>query len=162
MMPLKRPWESGLPAPRAFTTYQVVMPPDVWRPAACELVDCPQWRHGWRSTFDERVWCGNQGGMRACRTLRAVPCGRHAAAYIRTEARRTFRERPGPDGLTEFLFEPGQRCFAEHRTRPESWLVWPGDWRGQAGETRRHARAVDWRDDFAEHQQQLSDQAQRG
>ncbi len=159
-MDLNRPWEPGLPAPHAFQTYQVIMPPDVWLPAACELVDCPQWRHGWRCTFDERIWCGADVQPRSCGMT--PPCGRHAAAYVRTESRRTFTERRGPEGMTEFLFASGQRCFAEHRTRPESWLVWPGDWRGQAGETRRHTRAVDWRDDFAEHQQQLSDQAQRG
>jgi hypothetical protein len=130
----------------AYKTYAVTSPTDTTVVAACEHVDCAARRHGWRSLIDE-----------------TIDLGRRQAAYIRGPARRTYTERPGPGGLTEFLFEPGQRCFAEHRTRPEIYVVRGGDWRGNpTGEIRQHVRAADWVDDFGEHQQRLADQIERG
>lgn len=129
----------------AYQTYGIAVPRDTTVKAACEQVGCPAWRRGWRTVIDETADLGAQ-----------------QATYIRTAAGRTFTERPGPAGTTEFLFDSGQRCFAEHRTRPEVYTVRPGDWRGVAGPTRRHARAADWVDDFAEHQQRIADQRQQG
>ncbi len=45
--------------------------------------------------------------------------GREQAAYIRQRSGRSFREMRtavGPDALTVFRFDSGQRCFADHIT----------------------------------------------
>ncbi len=130
----------------AYQTYSVTSPLDTLVAAACEQVDCPQRRHGWRTLVDE-----------------TTDLGRQQAAYIRGPARRTFTERPGPGGLTEFLFDSGQRCFADHRTRPEVYVVRGGDWRGNpTGQHRTHTRPADWVEDFSEHQARVADQIERG
>jgi hypothetical protein len=141
-----RPWEDHLPPPQAFQTFELRSPHDVRIKAACEQVQCQAWRAGWRSLIDE-----------------STDLGRTQAAYIRARSGRTFTERPGPGGLTEFAFDSGQRCFADHRTRPEIYLVVGGDWRGNpTGHQRRHTRPIDWVEDFAEHQLRVADQHQKG
>jgi hypothetical protein len=131
--------------PQAYQTYAVHSPQDVTVPAACEQVGCEARRLGWRSLIDERS-----------------DLGREQARYIRRRSGRTFTERPGPDGLTEFAFGSGQRCFADHRTRPERFGTWAGDVRARLGATRWHVTAADWLDDFGAHQQRIADQHQRG
>lgn len=134
---------------QAYQTYQVIAPPSThWRKATCEEVECAAMASGWRSVIDEMT----ELGMRQ-------------AHYIRHVSRRRFRE--GRDaGLTVFDFEPGQTCFADHQVRtarPETYLVRGGDWRGNpTGQVRRHARAEDWLEDFAEHQDRIADRLQRG
>lgn len=131
---------------QAYQTYQITSPRDTSVVAACEQVGCPQWRHGWDSVIDERT-----------------ELGATQARYIRTESRRTFRELKTEAGLTVFRFESGQRCFAEHRTRPEIYLVRDGDWRGNpSGRKRQHTRAADWVEDFGENQLRLVDQQKKG
>lgn len=129
----------------AYQTYQVSSPGDRVVRVACELVGCRAYLYGWDTAVDERV---------------ALGAGQ--AAYIRRESGRTFRELRRGDGLTVFRFESGQRCFAEHRTRPEHYLVRAGDWRQHLGGIRRHSRAIDWVEDFGEHQQSIADQQERG
>jgi hypothetical protein len=130
----------------AYKTYAVTSPLDTLVRAACEQVDCAAWRLGWRTLVDE-----------------ATELGRQQAVYIRHGARRTYRERPGPAGLTEFVFDSGQRCFAEHRTRPEIYVVRGGDWRGNpSGERRLHSRPADWVEDFTEHQGRVAEQVEGG
>lgn len=129
--------------PGAYQTYQVRSPADVTVVTACEQAGCLAWAHGWASLIDE-----------------ATDLGRVQAAYIRRASGRTFTERPA-GGLTEFRFESRQRCFAEHRTRPESYVVWPGDWRARLGEGRR-LTAAGWVEDFGGHQQRVADQTKRG
>jgi hypothetical protein len=129
----------------AYKTYSLSAPRDTLVRAACELVDCAAWRHGWRTLIDEQT-----------------DLGRGQAAYIRGPARRTFRERPGPGGLTEFIFDSGQRCFAEHRTRPTTFGVRGGDWRRNLGTIRQHTRPGDWVEDFAENQLAVAERAERG
>lgn len=129
-----------------YQTYSITAPRDTAVKTACEQVDCDARRHGWRTLLDE-----------------GTPEGQMRAAYIRTKSGRTFTERPGPGGLTEFVFEAGQRCFADHHTRPEFYAVRDGDWRGNpTGRVRQHVRAADWVEDFGEHQQTVADQIQRG
>ncbi len=133
-------------APGAYQTYSITSPRDTTLRAACEQVDCVAWRHGWQSAIDE-----------------ATELGRTQAAYIRTQSRRTFREQRTSEGLTVFVFEPGQRCFADHRTRPEIYLVRDGDWReNPTGRSRQHQRAADWVEDFGEHQLRLVEQQKKG
>lgn len=93
---------------RAMTVHQILSPTDRLIPAACEQVGCLKWRRGWTATYDE-----------------ATPEGARAAALVRSgRHRRTFRELPRTGGtLVAFRFDSGQRCFAEHRTRPELFVV---------------------------------------
>ena len=143
MRPLTRITPVG--QPDNYQTYSITSPPDRQVKAACEQVGCEAWRHGWQSVIDE-----------------STSLGRDQAAYIRTRAGRTFREQRTGAGLTVFVFESGQRCFAEHRTRPEIYAVRSGDWRDYSGPVRRHVRAQDWREDFGEHQLRLVEQRQHG
>ncbi|MFG2372554.1 hypothetical protein ACGFY9_13885 [Streptomyces sp. NPDC048504] len=117
----------------AFQTYEIRAPRDVRLRSACEQTGCPAWRQGWESVIDE-----------------STPLGQGQAAYIRTRSGRTFREQKNGAGLTVFRFESGQRCFAEHRTRPDIYLVRDGDWRGNpTGRQRQHTRPEDWVEDMA-------------
>ncbi|MEU2510569.1 hypothetical protein [Streptomyces syringium] len=138
--------DRGLLAPGAYQTYSIAQPRDTLVRAACEQVGCAAWRHGWQSAVDE-----------------ATELGAQQATYIRQRSGRTFREQRTGAGLTVFTFDSGQRCFAEHRTRPEIYAVRDGDWRGNpTGRTRLHTKAADWVEDFGEHQLQLVDQQKKG
>lgn len=129
-----------------FQTYQITSPPDRTVKAACEQVACPNWRYGWESHIDE-----------------STDLGVRQAAFIRTEAGRTFREQKTAAGITVFRFEPHQRCFAEHQTRPEMYLVRDGDHRGNpTGRRRQHTRAADWVEDFQENQGRVADAREKG
>ena len=120
---------------RATRDYALVMPKDTFVRAACEQVGCAAFRSGWETTVDE-----------------ATPLGRLQAAYIRQQSGRTFTEhRSG--ALTVFRFASGQRCFAEHRTRPGRYFV-----RG----VREHAGVEDWIEDIAEHVTTIEDLRKRG
>ena len=71
------------------------------------------------------------------------------------------------EGLTVFTFEPGQDCFAQHRVpleRDPLFLVRGGDWRGNPTglQPYRHHRGEDWVDDFADHQDRIARQIERG
>ncbi|NGO68516.1 hypothetical protein [Streptomyces boncukensis] len=131
---------------QAYQTYRIHTPPDRLVKAACEQVGCAAWARGWDSVVDE-----------------STDLGQRQAAYIRTQSGRTFRELHKANGLTVFRFQSGQRCFQEHRTRPELYLVRDGDWRGNpTGRQRQHQNARDWIEDFGEHQQCVSDQREKG
>jgi len=130
----------------AYQTYSITSPQDVQVKAACEQVGCAAWQYGWESAIDERA-----------------DFGRAQAAYIRTQSGRTFREQKRGDGLTVFRFEAHQRCFADHQTRPEIYLVRDGDWRGNpTGRQRQHTSPDNWLEDFGEHQQRIADQQKKG
>lgn len=134
-----------LPA-KAYKTYQIISPPDTSERTACELAGCRAYQIGWQTTVDE-----------------STPLGREQADYIRTRSGRTFREQRTGEGLTAFWFEAKQRCFADHRTRPELYLVRGGDFRGNpTRRRRRHESAADWVEDFALHQQGLADLRAKG
>lgn len=137
--------EPAAPA-QAYQTYQVMSPHDRTVRSACEEVGCEAWRHGWDTAVDERT-----------------ELGARQAHYIRHKSGRTFRELRRGD-LTVFRFDSRQRCFADHQTRPEIYLVKGGDWRGNPADIqpRRHTRASDWVEDFGEHQQRLADQREKG
>lgn len=129
----------------AYKTYTMSMPADLAVVTACEQAGCEAWRYGWDTVVDE-----------------ATPLGHAQAAYIRQECGRTFREQRTEGGLTVFRFEPRQRCFAEHRTRPIRYSVRGGDWRADLGLIRRHSNGRDWADDFGEHQDRLTEQIRKG
>lgn len=129
----------------AYQTFQLSAPHDQLVKAACEQVGCDAWENGWDSEFDE-----------------ATELGKTQAAYVRHGSGRTFRELRTEAGLTVFRFEPGQRCFRDHHTRPEIYSVRNGDWRQNLGLIRQHARPIDWVEHFGEHQQRVADQIERG
>lgn len=131
-------------------TYQAVAASDQTIVAACQSVGCEAYRRGWDTMVDL-----------------ATDLGKRQAAYIRTRSGRTFTELPvgtldGSDQAVIFRFEPGQRCFADHHTRPAVYLVRGGDHRGNTGLIREHVDPGDWVEDFAEHQDRLADRLRQG
>jgi hypothetical protein len=118
------------------------MPKDTTVVVACEQVRCENWIYGWDTILNENT-----------------PEGRDAARWIRSGASgRDFREMGVPDGGTVvFRFAPHQRCFAEHRTRPASWLVRAG---GQV--LHRHSGMGGWIDDLDNHVGRLAEAVKRG
>lgn len=131
-------------SPEAYKTYSITSPRDVQVKAVCEQVGCDKWLKGWQSPIDE-----------------STDLGKAQAHYIRTQSGRTFREQRTAAGITVFTFEPKQRCFADHKTRPETYTVANGDWR-RSSVARVHANAADWTEDFALHQGKLADQLNKG
>jgi hypothetical protein len=129
----------------AMKTYQAIAPPDQTVIEACASVGCAAWRQGWDTVVDEDT-----------------DLGKRQAAYIRQNSGRTFKELRSETGLTVFRFESGQRCFANHETRPARFLVRGGDHRSNLGVIREHVGADDWVEDFALHQDHLAERIGRG
>ncbi|KUN03143.1 hypothetical protein AQI95_24610 [Streptomyces yokosukanensis] len=144
--------EPTMPA-EAYKTYAIVAPKSThWVDATCAEVECAHHLYGWQSVIDE-----------------STELGQRQAHYIRKQAGRRFTEERREGGLTAFVFEAGQVCFnaAKHQRRldrPELYIVRDGDHRGNPRGTapRQHVKAADWVDDFAEHQQALADEHQKG
>lgn len=133
--------------PEDYQTFQVTTPRDGGILTACKDAGCRYWREGWKSMVDERT-----------------PLGRAQAHYFRHQSGRTIVREQKTAGLqTVFTFAAHQRCFEEHWTRPEIYVVQGGDWRGNpTGAFRRHENAADWVEHFSLNQQKLADQAQQG
>lgn len=150
--------DPALPA-SAYTTYQIFAPADThWREVTCEEAGCPQQEHGWVTRIREESDVEAAAGH----TL-----GRQQGFYIRYRSGRRFTEHRTADGLTEFVFEPGQRCFGQHRVRtarPEYFLRRAGDWRGDPTGRRPflHTNPEHWVEDFALNQINLSEIIQKG
>jgi hypothetical protein len=119
--------------PGAFKTFQARQVSDTEVRTACEDAGCRAWRLGWSMRIDE-----------------STPLGMARASYIRWQSGRTFKELRDTDGATVFRFEPGERCFQEHYTHPELYLVRGGDARRLQGLIRRHANAADLVEDMQE------------
>ena len=128
----------------ATRDYRVQMPRDTTVKAACEDAGCEQWLYGWDSLIDERT-----------------DLGREQAKYIRTKSGRTFREMRAPDGLTVFRFEPKQRCFAEHRTRPARLAVGRHLSDGSFVAERTHTSLAALAEDYTQHVGRLAEQYER-
>lgn len=130
----------------AYQTFSIRSRPDQAVRTVCEQVGCEAWRQGWESVIDESTDLGQQ-----------------QAAYIRQQSGRTFREMRTEAGLTVFRFEAHQRCFADHKTRPELYLVRDGDYRGNpTGRRRVHTRASDWVEHMQEEFGRFRDDQDRG
>ena len=133
----------------AYKTYSVVSPLSThFRQATCAEVACPHYVNGWR-----------------VRVEALTPDLLHAAR----NSGRKYVEQPVAAGETWLVFEAGQACFkaAQHRTRldrPPLFVVRDGDWRGNPRGTkaRLHQRPDNWVEDFAEHQQKLADEIEKG
>ncbi len=138
--------------PTAYQTYTIAVPLAThWRPATCAEVDCPNYVNGWQSLIEE-----------------FTELGQRQAHYIRRESGRGFTERRVAEGLTEFTFAPGQRCFdsGSHKTwngRPERFIQRSGDWRGNPdGRVIEHSGPAPWVDSFGENQERLTAAQERG
>lgn len=134
--------------PADYQTFAVRRRPDTTVRTTCEAIRCPNWLNGWESAIDE-----------------STPLGQMQADYIRQTSGRTYVELSGPGGLTVFRFTSGQRCFEDHQTIPEKFLVRSGDWRVPFGERRlirHHTSGRDWAEDFGEHIQLIADQQRKG
>jgi hypothetical protein len=143
-IPYTGPWHlTG--QPQDYQTYRIAQGADIVVKDACEVVKCEAWQFGWDTIVDE-----------------TTELGRAQAHYIRTMSGRDFRELKSETGGTVFRFPPRQRCFAEHRTRPQFFSVRYGDNRAWLGLKRRHTRFGDWVEDSAEHQLRLVDQRKEG
>ncbi|MGW6502971.1 hypothetical protein [Nonomuraea angiospora] len=135
----------------AYKTYQIVAPlPTHWRPATCEEAQCGAYERGWRTAVDE-----------------TTELGQRQAYYIRRLSGRRFAVDRSPEGLTVFTFEAGQSCFARHQVpleRDPFYFVKHGDFRGNplGIQPYQHRRGEDWVDDFAEHQDRIARQIERG
>lgn len=128
----------------AYKTYQILSPADRDVLTACKDAGCRAWRYGWITEVDE-----------------ATELGKQQASYIRWKSGRTFTETQSA-GLTLFRFEARQRCFAEHRTRPELYLVRGGDWRKNLGIITEHVRPADWADDMQETLGAIAERQKKG
>lgn len=131
-------------------SYRILVPRAThWITATCADADCAHYLSGWITAVDE-----------------TSELGQRQARYIRKESGRRFTEERTGAGLTEFRFEAGQTCFAQHQARnmrPERFVVTGGDWRGNpTREFREHTRPGDWVEDFADHQDRLSRLIERG
>lgn len=138
---------AALPA-QGFQTYRLHSPQDITVVTACEQAGCEAWRNGWYFEVDE-----------------TTDLGQAQAQYFRSGAhRRTYRELARNNaGLTVFRFEAHQRCFDEHRTRPESYLVMAGVTGAlDRRPLRRHARADDWAEDLHERIDAIESARERG
>ena len=133
----------------AYKTYEIRSPLTThFRPATCAEVNCPHYVNGWRVRIES-----------------LTPDLQHAA---RNSGRKYTEQQVAP-GETWLVFEAGQPCFKahEHRTRMDRaplYLVRDGDHRGNPRGTkaRLHQRPENWVEDFAEHQQKLADEIQKG
>ncbi len=146
MQPFRLP--SNLPV-SAMKTYQIAAPlASHWNVVTCEDANCDAYRLGWKSIIDERT-----------------SLGQRQAHYIRAESMRSVTEHRDETGLTVFEFEPGQKCFAQHKgrnMRPERFIERGGDHRGAVGARREHKRPEDWVESFEENQDRLRSIAERG
>ncbi|NUS26931.1 MAG: hypothetical protein HOV92_22265 [Streptomyces sp.] len=133
----------------AYKTYEVRSPLSThFRPASCAEVDCPHYLNGWRT----RIETLTPELLRAARNS-----GRH------------YTVQQIAAGESYLVFQAGQTCFAgaAHRMpigRPPLYVVRDGDWRGNPRGTkaRLHQRPDYWVEDFAEHQQKLADEIEKG
>lgn len=133
----------------AMQTYQIAAPKSThWRKATCAEVECPNHLKGWRVVVDV-----------------ATDLGQAQSYYItRTSGRQYKMNRTGQTTF-EFLFYPGQSCFEEHKVRldrQELFIVRQGDWRRRTGPIRQFDRPGHWLEHFAENQDRLKTQIERG
>lgn len=134
-----------------YKTYTITRPL-ITRPATCEEEQCASFTAGWVTLIDENT-----------------PLGKKQAEYIRHGSGRSFSEERTPEGLTRFLFPPGQKCFMweEHRRvlvkHDPRYIIRGGDFRGNPlGRKPVVLSAQSWVDDFGEHQEKLAEAIQRG
>ena len=121
-----------------WQTHTIRQQPDRMIRTVCEEVGCENWANGWTSAIDT-----------------STQLGQMQADYIRYQSGRTFRETFG-GGLTRFIFESGQRCFAEHQTMPQRFLIVDGDYSNKGRVRRDEMSGPQWIDDLLEGHDRLA------
>jgi hypothetical protein len=115
----------------------------------CKAAGCLAYAHGWTTTADTSTTLGQ----------------RQARYIIDHSGRRYVKDEYPP--LIDFIFPPGQQCFAGHQRaleRDPIAVVRSGDWRGDPARDirRRHTTLEDWVDQFATHQDKLATKMAEG
>lgn len=133
----------------AYKTYELRSPhASHYRRATCKEVECKAYERGWKTVVDVSTTLGEE-----------------QASYIGKFSGRRFVLEV-TEGLHTYTFPAGQKCFDVHQVpleRDPILVVRDGDYRGNpTGKSRTHTRVADWLEDFAEHQQGLSDEIERG
>lgn len=112
------------------------------RPASCAEVDCEAYRLGWVTTVDP-----------------ATDLGQRQGAYIASDRSRHAVPRQTPAGLVDFVYAPGQPCFAEHTVPvdrvPLLRVV-------EGGQVTSHTNVYDWLDDMHNHIDRVETERERG
>lgn len=147
MRPLNRLQPLG-PA-EAYKTYQISAPKSThFRKATCVEINCPNYVNGWK--------------------IRLEVLSQDVQEIVRKSGKK-YQVMPVAEGETYLVFEAGQSCFDEfrHMTRvekPEIYVVRDGDWRGnpRGTQARKHTSHEFWLEDFAEHQDKIKTQIERG
>lgn len=151
IIPLNRPWEKtgSFPGPAAFKTYQILAPIRTHRrTATCAEVECRKKALGFLARFDV-----------------STAAGRNNALWVERAGLKFVREVAGT--MVQYTFPAGQDCFDRHTVtleREPLYVVRGGDHRGNPRNIpkRTHKQAKFWTEDFAEHQDRIAGQAQRG
>lgn len=137
--------------PQAMQTFQIVAPTRTHtREATCEEVECGAYLRGWRMQIDLNT-----------------ELGQRQARYIKHSSGRSYTVESQREGLVTLLFQPSQPCFATHRVKLEReplYRVKGGDYRGNplGTPTRVHTKPEHWVEEFAENQDRLKTQIERG
>lgn len=139
--------------PEYYKTYTMSSPfASHWKPATCEEYECEDFLNGFVLTVD----LGTELGQKQYHYVTHDRDRRHSMQRI-------------SDHLIKFVYGPGNPCFrrGDHKVpldRPPFYLVSGGDWRGNPRGIRRmvHRRPEDWVDDFANHQDSISEAVKRG
>lgn len=131
----------------AYTTHLIHSPSDQLVVGVCEQVGCQRYARGWDMCFDE-----------------ATEEGQLAARIVRSgKTERTYRELGvNAAGLTVFRFDAYQRCFENHQTRPELYVVRKGTPETNLGLIRRHEDPQFWVEDYRETLDRRLTSRQRG
>lgn len=142
--------------PERFKKHYVLLAPLAthWRPATCAEVECSRWTTGFEIV---------------------IPSGPGAAeriAYLRADRTRSKTEWARLDGAVVFRFPPGTPLYAgnpehdNHRIRLDRPEIYGVSDRSTDFQLRLHTGrgngADDWVDDFANHQDRLSEAHKRG
>lgn len=133
----------------SYVSYQIVAPLAThFRPATCEEVRCSHFLDGWQIRVE------------------GLP---EQMLHTATHSGRRYRTVHVAAGETWLVFESGQACFkaSTHKTRldrQEFYYRRPGDWRGNPTGERpyMHQRPDFWVEDFAEHQDKLVTEINKG
>jgi hypothetical protein len=144
--------------PEYYKTYTMDLPLRThWRFATCEEYECDDFVNGFVATIDT-----------------STELGRKQYHFLTHDRTRRHSIQRVTETLFKFVYGPGNRCFRNvegddrrHKLpngRPPFYLVAGGDWRGnpRGTPTMIHRRPEDWADDFANHQDKLSEVFRRG
>lgn len=135
--------------PSAYKTYALKLPVQThFRVATCKEVECEREANGFRTTLDT-----------------SQPAHARTAKWIEDHSGRKYTKQE-TGTLVIYTFPAGQECFNTHHVtleREPLLIVRGGDWRGNPrGDRRIHARAADWVEDFAEHQDGIAREIEKG